>query len=100
MYVIWKAVHDLCVGFKFVVHFKLAGVTVGDPVLKTGKPLSVELGPGMRWRLLLRSAEQLIVTAFPRHLQQHLRWNSATFTGYSGCFAKHLHSPWYQHAGT
>lgn len=23
-----------------------AGVTVGDPVLKTGKPLSVELGPG------------------------------------------------------
>jgi vacuolar-type H+-ATPase catalytic subunit A/Vma1 len=25
----------------------LAGVTVGDPVLKTGKPLSVELGPGL-----------------------------------------------------
>ncbi len=25
---------------------KTAGVTVGDPVLKTGKPLSVELGPG------------------------------------------------------
>ena len=24
----------------------LAGLTVGDPVLKTGKPLSVELGPG------------------------------------------------------
>lgn len=24
----------------------LAGVTVGDPVLRTGKPLSVELGPG------------------------------------------------------
>ena len=23
-----------------------AGVTVGDPVLRTGKPLSVELGPG------------------------------------------------------
>ena len=26
----------------------LAGLTVGDPVLKTGKPLSVELGPGNR----------------------------------------------------
>ena len=24
-----------------------AGVTIGDPVLRTGKPLSVELGPGM-----------------------------------------------------
>lgn len=23
-----------------------AGVTIGDPVLRTGKPLSVELGPG------------------------------------------------------
>jgi len=30
-------------------HFSLflAGVTVGDPVLRTGKPLSVELGPGI-----------------------------------------------------
>ena len=25
----------------------LAGVAVGDPVLRTGRPLSVELGPGM-----------------------------------------------------
>lgn len=24
-----------------------AAVTVGDPVLRTGKPLSVELGPGI-----------------------------------------------------
>jgi len=24
----------------------LAGLTVGDPVLRTGNPLSVELGPG------------------------------------------------------
>src|SRR5262245_28068324 len=24
-----------------------AGVTVGDPVIRTGKPLSVELGPGL-----------------------------------------------------
>ena len=25
----------------------LAAVTIGDPVLRTGKPLSVELGPGI-----------------------------------------------------
>jgi flagellar biosynthesis/type III secretory pathway ATPase len=25
----------------------IAGLTVGDPVLKTAKPLSVELGPGL-----------------------------------------------------
>lgn len=28
------------------LHF-VAGLTVGDPVLRTGKPLSVELGPGL-----------------------------------------------------
>ena len=28
------------------VYEETSGVTVGDPVLKTGKPLSVELGPG------------------------------------------------------
>lgn len=26
----------------------LAGLTVGDPVLRTGNPLSVELGPGKK----------------------------------------------------
>lgn len=29
------------------VYEETAGVTVGDPVLKTGKPLSIELGPGL-----------------------------------------------------
>lgn len=28
------------------VYEDTSGVTVGDPVLRTGKPLSVELGPG------------------------------------------------------
>ena len=32
---------------KISCRFSLAGVTVGDPVLRTGKPLSVELGPGI-----------------------------------------------------
>jgi vacuolar-type H+-ATPase catalytic subunit A/Vma1 len=27
--------------------YYLAGLTVGDPVLRTGNPLSVELGPGI-----------------------------------------------------
>jgi hypothetical protein len=31
---------------RFSSHF-LAGLTVGDPVLRTKKPLSVELGPGI-----------------------------------------------------
>ena len=31
----------------FLFDLFLAGVTVGDPVLRTGKPLSVELGPGI-----------------------------------------------------
>lgn len=31
----------------FILILSLAGVTVGDPVLRTGKPLSVELGPGI-----------------------------------------------------
>lgn len=30
-----------------LIHIGEAGVTVGDPVLRTGKPLSVELGPGL-----------------------------------------------------
>lgn len=33
------------------VYEETSGVTVGDPVLRTGKPLSVELGPGERCTL-------------------------------------------------
>ena len=35
------------------VYEETSGVTVGDPVLKTGKPLSVELGPGNLVLLLI-----------------------------------------------
>ena len=31
----------------YQVYEETSGVTVGDPVLRTGKPLSVELGPGI-----------------------------------------------------
>lgn len=34
------------------VYEETSGVTVGDPVLRTGKPLSVELGPGASPSLL------------------------------------------------
>lgn len=34
------------------VYEETSGVTVGDPVLRTGKPLSVELGPGTRLALI------------------------------------------------
>lgn len=40
---------DTCAFFFFLFHHSsspAAAVTVGDPVLRTGKPLSVELGPG------------------------------------------------------
>lgn len=33
------------------VYEETSGLTVGDPVLKTGKPLSVELGPGLCGRI-------------------------------------------------
>lgn len=39
----------------FLVHLEpnvVAGLTVGDPVLRTGAPLSVELGPGTVFLLL------------------------------------------------
>lgn len=37
------------------VYEETSGVTVGDPVLRTGKPLSVELGPGKneKWKIYL-----------------------------------------------
>lgn len=56
MYELVKVGHDNLVGeviridgdkCTIQVYEETAGVTVGDPVLRTGKPLSVELGPGL-----------------------------------------------------
>jgi flagellar biosynthesis/type III secretory pathway ATPase len=44
------------------VYEETSGVTVGDPVLRTGKPLSVELGPGQRAAHLLLSLHSSIRT--------------------------------------
>lgn len=56
MYELVKVGHDKLVGeviridadkATVQVYEETAGVTVGDPVVRTGKPLSVELGPGL-----------------------------------------------------
>lgn len=56
MYELVKVGHDNLVGeviridgdkATIQVYEETAGLTVGDPVLRTGKPLSVELGPGL-----------------------------------------------------
>lgn len=56
MYELCKVGHDQLVGeviridadkATIQVYEETAGVTVGDPVYRTGKPLSVELGPGL-----------------------------------------------------
>lgn len=56
MYELCKVGHDQLVGeviriendkATIQVYEETAGVTVGDPVTRTGKPLSVELGPGL-----------------------------------------------------
>ena len=37
------------INYKYIIFLTnlIAGVTMGDPVLRTGKPLSVDLGPGI-----------------------------------------------------
>ncbi|OLL24910.1 V-type proton ATPase catalytic subunit A, partial [Neolecta irregularis DAH-3] len=56
MYELVRVGHDKLVGevirieadkATIQVYEETAGITVGDPVLRTGKPLSVELGPGL-----------------------------------------------------
>jgi V-type H+-transporting ATPase subunit A len=64
------------------VYEETSGVTVGDPVLKTGKPLSVELGPG-------------ICTSIFDGIQRPLKVMSMLTVGYSRTFSVYLYSPWY-----
>jgi V-type H+-transporting ATPase subunit A len=56
MYELVRVGHDMLVGevirlegdqATIQTYEETAGVTVGDPVLRTGKPLSLELGPGI-----------------------------------------------------
>ena len=47
MYDRWRFTNSKHCTFQHQVYEETSGVTVGDPVLRTGKPLSVELGPGI-----------------------------------------------------
>ncbi|KAF9070342.1 ATP synthase alpha/beta family, nucleotide-binding domain-containing protein [Rhodocollybia butyracea] len=76
------------------VYEETSGVTVGDPVLRTGKPLSVELGPGLMGNIVdgiqrpLRSIQELSKSIYiPRGintdaLDRSLQWdfNPASFS--------------------
>ncbi|CAL1703923.1 unnamed protein product [Somion occarium] len=69
------------------VYEETSGVTVGDPVLRTGKPLSVELGPGLMSNIVdgiqrpLRSIQELSKSIYiPRGinteaLDRNLQWD-------------------------
>ncbi|KAG6813115.1 hypothetical protein H0H92_013969 [Tricholoma furcatifolium] len=75
------------------VYEETTGVTVGDPVLRTGKPLSVELGPGLMGNIVdgiqrpLRSIQELSKSIYiPRGinteaLDRNVQWDfkPATF---------------------
>jgi vacuolar-type H+-ATPase subunit B/Vma2 len=65
-----------------------SGLTVGDPVLRTGSPLSVELGPGKQRLTKLN----LIINRF-RHPRNYLRRNSATTQDYRRNFQECLRAP-------
>merc|ERR1711937_597787 len=68
------------------VYEETSGLTVGDPVLRTGKPLTVELGPGMMGQIFdgiqrpLRDIAELAKTVYlPRgidveSLDRNLKW--------------------------
>ncbi|KAJ7632286.1 ATP synthase alpha/beta family, nucleotide-binding domain-containing protein [Roridomyces roridus] len=69
------------------VYEETSGVTVGDPVLRTGKPLSVELGPGLMGNIVdgiqrpLRAIQELSKSIYiPRGINTHaldrsLKWD-------------------------
>ncbi|KAF5324821.1 hypothetical protein D9611_004462 [Ephemerocybe angulata] len=69
------------------VYEETSGVTVGDPVLRTGKPLSVELGPGLMGNIVdgiqrpLRAIQELSKSIYiPRGinteaLDRSLKWD-------------------------
>lgn len=46
LYIHWRCTPNIRSYSQISRLIRLAGLTVGDPVLRTRKPLSVELGPG------------------------------------------------------
>lgn len=58
------------------VYEETSGVTVGDPVLRTGKPLSVELGPGTPFDAPIGCPD--LANSILRLDGQHCRWYPAS----------------------
>jgi len=54
---------DTCT-LSFFINLNLAGLTVGDPVLRTGNPLSVELGPGKTSILIYGKEMHILLHSF------------------------------------
>lgn len=66
------------------VYEETSGVTVGDPVLRTGKPLSVELGPGeFRYSFVSFKSNN-----FTNEIQ-HFRYHGQHFRRYSTSIEGH-----------
>lgn len=75
---------------------RIAGLTVGDPVLKSGKPLSVELGPGLSGNIYDGIQRPLKVRLFSVQLETIA--NNAC-AGYPKYCTNNLHSARCKHAG-
>lgn len=77
----------------FEISVFLAGVTVGDPVLRTGKPLSVELGPGIMTSIFdgmfLIETTSICMFSFKKRY-------STTIGSHLRCDAEYLYSTRYQ----
>lgn len=54
-----------------------SGLTVGDPVLRTGNPLSVELGPGKLPYILHNLCTAFVVSAFLLCAPHPTKWRVA-----------------------
>ena len=69
------------------VYEETSGVTVGDPVLRTGKPISEELGPGASYH---RHRFSMLITVFGLldnivdGIQRPLRVSRSTSDKYCG----------------
>ncbi|KAF7296652.1 TFP1p-H+-ATPase V1 domain 69 kDa catalytic subunit [Mycena chlorophos] len=76
------------------VYEETSGVTVGDPMLRTGKPLSVELGPGLMGNILDGIQRPLRVSSCAKSCISSLKVPQAIQERSKSI---DWHSPWNQH---
>ena len=77
--------HDLACDLPWLQ--MLAGVTVGDPVLRTGKPLSVELGPGKNNKFVyhVTYCHMVLYMLSCRYYGKYIWWDPTTTEGTCTC---------------